>query len=119
MTLPSMDAHRFLTALRPSARRLALTGGAAALSLLLAGCDVDRVSALEERVTAVEAKADAAEKKAKAAEALAATNQPQPISQPEPIVQNNDNPDGDDPAASVDDGGDPPPPPPMADNGKG
>ncbi|WP_421847738.1 hypothetical protein [Novosphingobium sp.] len=115
-----MDAHRFFPANRLLALRVALASAATALSLLLSGCDADRVSALEERVTAVEAKADAAEKKAKAAEALAVTNQPQPISQPEPVVQNNDNPDGDDPAASVDDGGDPaPPPPPMADNGKG
>lgn len=119
MTSGSMEAHRLVIANRPLARRLALTGGAAALSLLLTGCDADRVGALEERMTAVEAKAEAAEKKAKAAESLAATNQPQAISQPEPIVQNNDNPDGDDPAASIDDGGDPPPPPPMADNGKG
>lgn len=119
MTIGSMDAHRLFLANRPTARRLALLGGAAVLSLLLSGCDVDRVSALEERMTAVEAKADAAEKKAKAAEALAVTNQPQPISQPEPVVQNNDSPDGDDPAASIDDGGDPGSPPPMADNGKG
>ena len=119
MTLGSMKAHRLFLALRPQPRRLALAGSAAAFVLLLSGCDVDRVNALEERMTAVEAKADAAEKKAKAAESLAATNQPQPISQPEPVVQNDDNPDGDDPAASIDDGGDPPPPPPMADNGKG
>jgi hypothetical protein len=119
MTFGSMEAHRLILANRPFARRLALASASAALSLLLAGCDVDRVSALEERMTAVEAKADAAEKKAKAAESLAATNQPQAVSQPEPIVQTNDNPDGDDPNASVDEGGDPPPPPPMADNGKG
>ncbi len=119
MTLGSMDAHRFFSANRPLARRLALAGAAAALSLLLTGCDVDRVSALEERMTAVEAKADAAEKKAKAAESLAATNQPQAISQPDPVVQSDDNPDGDDPAASIDDGGEPGAPPPMADNGKG
>ncbi len=119
MTIGSMDAHRLNLAHRPFARRLALAGGAAALLLLLAGCDVDRVSSLEERMTAVEAKAEAAEKKAKAAESLAATNQPQAISQPEPVTQTNDNPDGDDPNASVDEGGDPPPPPPMADNGKG
>jgi hypothetical protein len=119
MTLGSMEEHRLIPARRPRVRRLALASGAAALALLLGGCDVDRVNALEERVTAVEAKADAAEKKAKAAESLAATNQPQPISQPDPIVQSDDNPDGDDPAASIDDGGDPPPPPPMADNGKG
>lgn len=119
MTISSMDAHRLFPAKRLLALRVALASAATALSLLLGGCDVDRVSALEERMTAVEAKADAAEKKAKAAEALAVTNQPQPVSQPEPIVQNNDNPDGDDPASSIDDGGDPPPPPPMADNGKG
>lgn len=114
-----MDAHRFFLARQLAARRLVPVGGVAALSMLLAGCDVDRMSALEERVTAVEAKAEAAEKKAKAAESLAASNQPQPIAQPEPVQQNDDNPDGDDPAASIDDGGDPPPAPPMADNGKG
>jgi len=114
-----MDAHRLFFAHRPAVRRLALAGAATALSLLLAGCDVDRVSALEERMTAVEAKAEAAEKKAKAAESLAATNQPQAISQPEPVVQSDDNPEGDDPAASIDDGGDAGQPPPMADNGKG
>ncbi len=113
-----MDAQPPILAHRPAARRIALASTAAVLAMLLGGCE-DRVSALEERVTAVEAKADAAEKKAKAAESLAATNQPQAISQPEPILQNNDNPDGDDPNASIDDGGDPPPPPPMADNGKG
>lgn len=119
MTIGSMEAHRLFLAHRPSARHLALAGGAAALSLLLAGCDVDRVGALEERMAAVEAKADAAEKKAKAAASLAATNQPQTVVQPDPVVQNEDNPDGDDPGASIDDGGEPPPPPPMADNGKG
>lgn len=119
MTFSSMDPHRLFLAHRPAVRRLALASAAAALSLLLAGCDVDRVSALEERMTAVEAKAEAAEKKAKAAESLAATNQPQAISQPEPIPAAADNPDGDDPGASIDDGSDPPPPPPMADNGKG
>lgn len=118
MTISSMDAPRLFLAHRPAVRRLALAGAAAALSLLLAGCDVDRVSALEERMTAVEAKAEAAEKKAKAAESLAATNQPQAISQPEPIPAA-DNPDGEDPGASIDDGGDAPAPPPMADNGKG
>jgi hypothetical protein len=114
----NMDAHRHNPAHRPAVRRLALVSAAAVLSVLLGGCE-DRVSALEERVTAVEAKAEAAEKKAKAAESLAATNQPQPISQPEPVVQNNDNPDGDDPGASIEDAGNPPPPPPMADNGQG
>ena len=117
-----MDAHRLFSVKRPArllaAGRFALVSAAAALSMLLGGCE-DRVSSLEERMTAVEAKADAAEKKAKAAESLAVSNQPQAISQPEPVVQNADNPEGDDPGASVDDGGDPPPQPPMADNGKG
>ncbi|KUR71068.1 hypothetical protein AQZ52_10260 [Novosphingobium fuchskuhlense] len=119
MTLSSMDAHHLLFARRLPSRRIALVGGATALALLLSGCDVDRVNALEERVAAVEAKADAAEKKAKAAESLAVSNQPQAVAQPEPVMQNDDNPGGDDPAASIDDAGDPPPPPPMADNGKG
>lgn len=113
-----MDAHRTLPDRRIPVRRLALASAAATLAMLLGGCE-DRVSALEERVTAVEAKAEAAEKKAKAAESLAATNQPQPISQPEPVVQSNDNPEGDDPASSIDDGSDQPSVPPMADNGKG
>jgi len=123
MNSGSMDAHPLsLALLRPlhsAAPRLALASAAAGLAMLLGGCDTERVNALEERVTAVEAKADAAEKKAKAAESLAVTNQPQAVSQPEPVQQNDDNPDGDDPGASIDDGGDPPPPPPMADNGKG
>ena len=119
MTSGSMDAQRPFIANRLLALRVALASAATALSLLLGGCDVDRVSALEERMTAVEAKADSAEKKAKAAESLAVSNQPQAVSQPEPIMQNNANPDADDPGASAEDGGDPPPPPPMADNGKG
>lgn len=116
-----MDEHHSLAAepRRSTARRLALASAAAGLAFVLSGCDIDRISALEERVTAVEAKADAAEKKAKAAESLAATNQPQPIVQPDPVPQNDINPGDDDPGASIDDGGDPPPPPPMADNGKG
>ncbi len=117
-----MNAPRIFPVKRPAhvpaARRLALVSAAAALSMLLGGCD-DRVSALEQRVAAVEAKADAAEKKAKAAESLAASSQPQPISQPEPIIQNNDNPEPEDPGASIDDGSGDPAPPPMADNGKG
>lgn len=117
-TIRNMDAHRHNPAHRPAVRRLALVSAAAVLSVLLGGCE-DRVSALEERMTAVEAKAEAAEKKAKAAESLAATNQPPAISQPEPVVQTNDNPDGEDPNASIDDGGEPGAPPPMADNGKG
>ena len=114
-----MEAHRLFLACRLPARRLAFAGSAGAFALLLSGCDVDRVSALEERMAAVEAKAEAAEKKAKAAESLAATNQPQAVSQPEPVMQNDDNPDGDPPVVLIEDGGDPPPPPPMADNGNG
>lgn len=118
MTIGKMESHALILARRPAARRLAFVGATAALALLLGGCE-DRVSALEERLTAVEAKAEAAEKKAKAAESLAVSNQPQPISQPEPVVQSDDNPDGDDPNASIDNGGADSPPPPMADNGKG
>ena len=117
MTLCNMDANRLSPVNRPAVRRLALASTAAVLAMLLGGCE-DRVSALEERMTAVEAKAEAAEKKARAAESLAATTQPQPIAQPEPVPATADNPDGDDPGASIDEGGDAPPPP-MADNGKG
>lgn len=114
-----MNAQRIIFARKPAARRLAFASTAAALSMLLAGCDMDRVSALEERMTAVEAKADAAEKRAKAAESLAATNQPQPIAQPDPVPQTNDNPDPDDPGSAIDDGSDQSQPPSMADNGTG
>jgi hypothetical protein len=120
MTIGSMNAHRPLTARsrRSAARRIALACGAAGLAALLSGCDVDRVNALEERVTAVEAKAESAEKKAKAAESLAVSNQPQAVSQPDPVPQNDIDPGADDPGASIDDGSGDAPPPPMADNGK-
>ena len=121
MTISNMVAHHFPSAgsRRSAARRLALACGAAGIALVLSGCDVDRVGALEERVTAVEAKAEAAEKRAKAAESLAATNQPPAVVQPDPVPQNDLDPGGDDPGASIDDGGEPGAPPPMADNGKG
>lgn len=100
------------------ARRFVLAGAAIGSALLLSGCDTDRVVALEERVKAVEAKADSAEKRAKAAESLAVSNQPQAISQPEPVPQVDENPDGDTTEPSVFEG-EPGAPPPMADNGKG
>lgn len=115
-----MEAHSLLSAAARLApvRRFVLAGAAIGSALLLSGCDTDRVVALEERVKAVEAKADSAEKRAKAAESLAVSNQPQAISQPEPVPQVDENPDGDNPEPSVDEG-EPGAPPPMADNGKG
>lgn len=124
MTFSDMDAHRLSLACRPAsgcprtARRLALASAATGLALLLSGCDVDRVSALEERINQVEAKAEAAEKRAKAAQALAATNQSQPIVQPDPAPITDDNADADSSDNNINDGSDAQPPP-MADNGKG
>ncbi len=100
-------------------RRIAVASAAASLALLLSGCDAQRVNELEERVTQVEAKADAADKRAKAAESLAVQNQPQAISQPEPVPQNDLNPDNVDVVDAPDEGGGNDAPPPMADNGKG
>lgn len=101
-------------------RRVAVILPAAALALLLSGCDAQRVNELEARVTQVEAKAEAADKRAKAAESLAVQSQPPAISQPEPVPQNDLNPAGDDADAPADDSvSNDAPPPPMADNGKG
>ena len=99
-------------------RRVAGASAAAMFALLLSGCDAQRVNQLEERVAQVEAKADAAEKRSKTAESLAVQSQPQAISQPEPVPQNDLDSTSDDVAGPADDSVSNDAPPPMADNGK-